>query len=199
MSLTVVIPTQGRNTLQHCLESFRGQHGSFEILVVHDTHGQSKEEIANLNISQLCVANGARYIQFDAGYNDWGYPQMRYVYTAENIISTDYIMNIGDDDVMTPGSIQEMENIMKIGGWTAYMFQARLYPSPHRGNTHPVIIWNDSCREPLRQLVTGQNLVVPNSPPMMGNMIDDFVFIRDTLEKWKGRDIWVPVVTVDCY
>lgn len=197
--LTVVIPTAGRDTLERCLESLqpRNQGGwGIDRLVVIDKN--STKDINN--VVKLCNKHYVDWITFEHPYSDWGYPGMEYVYKhrQENGL---YIMNIGDDDVFVEDTIPQLVNIFASSGalLQPYMVQAELHPSPHRGNQVPVVLWNDSCRSLERGKVTGQNLIVPNIPHLMGNMADDFEFIRQTIKKWDYNVTWVPKVFTRCY
>lgn len=200
MTLTIVIPTKGRDTLERAIQSAlpENQNGhECDILVVADTYGPMLD-----NVQALCnkyTDKGVRYREFNAGYNDWGYPQMYQAYTTADC--EPFIMNIGDDDVMVPAITERIAQIVTRNGWHPYLFQAELFPSPHRGieKDTSVILWNDKDRSIKRQKVTGQNLVVPNDPSMMGLMTDDFEFIRQTIKKWDDNVLWVPVITCRCY
>lgn len=196
--LTIVIPTAGRVTLKRCLDSItpmnQGGYG-IDVVVAVDTHSGRNLGV----VERLCEEYFVDYIEVDRPYSDWGYPQMEYIYKNRDENGL-YIMNIGDDDIMVHGIIPKMWEILKDAPLLPHMFQAELFPSPNRGIEEGAfdIIWNDRERTVVRGAVTGQNLVVPNIPHLMGNMIDDFEFIRQTLDKW-GHSIWVPLVTCQCY
>lgn len=200
--LTVVIPTKGRPTIERALESlYRERQKNYftDVVVVYDSHGSNPNGYYQRNyIEDLCSVANARFLEFDAGYNDWGYPQLEYIYKMgpEN---GNYLMNIGDDDVMIEGAIPRILDIIDENGIQPYMFQAVLYPSPHRGNTEPVTLWNDSDRSLTRQRITGQNLILPNIPHFMAPMVDDCSFIQQTIDNWRGLVKWVPVEIVSCY
>lgn len=197
LGLTVVIPTAGRPTLQRCLDSLSGQ--DLDVLVVMDTHDlehQPENYKSPTEVCELATIYGFNYAELDVGYHDWGYPQIDYGYTCVN--TEFYLMNMGDDDVMIRGMGKKILEVLNSNPISPFMFQAVLHPSPHRGNTHPIILWNDHDRSIIRQRVTGQNLIVPKIHQLMGNMVDDFEFIRQTLDKWTTA-IWVPVSIVECF
>lgn len=199
-NIAVVIPTRGRSTLVRCLDSLmaKNQNGyGAETIVVYDTHGTSPPNDMNFSdVQALCDKYYVTLIAHDAGYSDWGYPQLEHGY--KNVLWSEYIMNIGDDDVMIEGILPKMVDIINRIGISPYMFQAELHPSPHRGNTEPVILWNDSDRSLSRQTITGQNLLVPNVPHMFGQMTDDCEFIQQTIKNW-GLVHWIPIVIARCY
>lgn len=200
----MVIPTKGRKTLLNALESLRpmnqGGYG-IRIIVVYDNHGPVPDDyLARDEVSILCSEEYVEFTYHDAGYNDWGYPQLEEIYKRSAISSeVMFWMNMGDDDQMIGGIIPKIVDIINRYGVQPYMFQAELYPSTHRGNEEPVILWNDEDRSITRKKVTGQNLIVPNIPHLMGNWIDDFEFIKGTIDKWHGLVKWIPIVTCRCY
>lgn len=197
--IAVVIPTKGRATLERCLESLMPKyHQGYgaEIIVVIDTFEMGNLKL--IEIERLCRKYQVTIRQHDAGFHDWGYPQLEYVYKTEEFLS-DFVMNIGDDDEIIPGAFDKMIKVLNKSGLHPYMFQAILYPSPNRGNEEPVTLWNDENRTIERKFVTGQNLVVPTIPWLMGRWIDDFVFIKETVERWHGGVSWVPIPTVECH
>lgn len=200
--LTVVIPTKGRPTIHRALTSLdveRQNYYSTDVVVVYDVHGPVPEGYyTREHIKDLCRVRNVRFYAYDAEYNDWGYPQLEYVYKM-GARNGDYLMNIGDDDVMIDGVIPRILDIISENGIQPYMFQAVLYPSPHRGNTEPVTLWNDTDRSLTRQSITGQNLILPNIPHFMAPMGDDCSFIQQTIANWRGLVKWVPVPIVDCY
>lgn len=201
LDLTVVIPTKGRPSLRNALDSLQPNNQmecTTDVLVIYDNCGtEPLSYLSKKEVSELCKQMNARVLVYDAGFNDWGYPQLEFGY--KNGGCENYIMNIGDDDVMVKGIVPEMMRIIERNGIQPYLFQAELWPSKNRGNTNPVILWNDSDRSIERSKVTGQNLVVPNIPHLFGQMTDDFEFIRTTIERWHGLVQWVPLVTTRCF
>lgn len=196
--LTVVIPTKGRPTLLRCLQSIAVQTVKPDVLVVIDTFGPTPEGyLTKEEVIDECAEFDVRSVYYNAGYSDWGYPQLEYGYLMGDCHS--FIMNIGDDDVLVEDVFDKVMVVTESNGIKPYLFQAELHPSPHRGNKEPVLLWNDHDRSITRGKVTGQNLVVPNIPHLFGRMVDDFEFIRATIERWHGLVQWVPIVTSRCY
>lgn len=199
--ISIVVPTKGRPTLERCLQSMmpknQGGYGAIRY-VVYDSFGPTPDGyLSRAQIKMLCEKYGAEFLEYNAGYNDWGYHQLEYGYSQCNW--TEYIMNIGDDDILVENVLIPMTKIMNHNGLHPYMFQALLHPSAHRGNTAPVTLWNDSDRSLARQTITGQNLVAPNIPKLWGHMADDCEFIQQTIANWKGLVMWVPLTIVECY
>ena len=124
---------------------------------------------------------------------------MEHVYKSDKHQLRDFVMNIGDDDIMIPNILPRLLDLIYRYGEQPYMFQAILNPSPHRGNRNPIVLWNDEQREIERKAVTGQNLIIPSNPYYMGDMTDDFIFIKTTIENYDGLVKWIPLVVCECY
>src|SRR5688572_27771981 len=130
-NLAVVIPTKGRATLRNALESLtpENQGGySAEIIIVYDMSWPRPDGyMTRAQVSSLRNKYNIDVVGYDAGYSDWGYPQLRYGY--HNLVQhSEYIMNIGDDDVMVEGIIPKMLKVINANGIKPYMFQAELWP-----------------------------------------------------------------------
>lgn len=192
--VTVVIPTQGRATLPRALASLRPEHHDgvrAEVLVVADTHGPLLS-----NVARAAGQYGARYLELDAGRHDWGYPQLNYGYEHA---SAGHLMNIGDDDVMIPGSLRAIVRAIGDSEPGPILFQAELHPSPNRGDQRvPVVLWSD-VGDLRRGRVTGQNLCAPNDPSRLGRFPDDFTQMTDTIDRWGGQVTWYPATIVRMY
>lgn len=200
--VSLVIPTKGRDTLKRCLESvtvaLQGvSRELFDVTVVKDSYEMDDE--THKNIEELCDKYKAWVLEFDAKYHDWGYPQLEFFYL--NRARSTYIWNIGDDDTVPPNTFTRILDILKANGTNhPYMFQAALFSSPHRGIPAGEyrIVWDDSDRSITRQKITGQNLLCLNDKYTMGHWVDDFEFMRQTLEQYNHVQ-WVPVVIAECY
>jgi hypothetical protein len=190
--LSIVIPTQGRETLRRCLASMRPEHhGGYraEILVVADTHSPLLMDVAS-----LCRAEGVTYLEHDAGYHDWGYPGLQYGYEWA---SGSHLLNIGDDDVYVPGAFEMICRAIEEVGVGPVMFRAELHPSPNRGNTAPVVLWSE--KRLAEKVITGQNLATPNVPGKIGGWENDWRHAEDTVAHWDGLVTWREEVICRCY
>jgi glycosyltransferase involved in cell wall biosynthesis len=192
--LTVVIPTQGRETLHRALASIRAQAGpeDVQLLVVADTHS-----VLQGPVRSIAAELQADYAEHDAGYHDWGYPQLDYGYKRA---SGRYIMNIGDDDIWLPGAYGAIR--LALGQQLSprpLMFKAELQPSPNRGDQRvPVVLWSDR-RDLRRGRITGQNLCAPNVQSKLGRWTDDFSHTIETINLWNVGVDWIDAVICRCY
>lgn len=194
LDLTIVIPTQGRHTLERCLKSMlpTNQNGHWaNILVVIDTY----KPIEDVDVieSKLLI-DGYRFgsAHYSANTSNWGYPQLQYGY---ELAPTKYIMNIGDDDIFLPGAFSDLQDILD-GPYQPKMVKTILNPSPHRGNKHPVILYFEKSF--IRSRVTGQNFICPNDS-RKGFWWDDFCQMEATVNNWDGQVEWRPELLTSCF
>ena len=183
--LTVVIPTQGRATLNRALDSIRSQAGAdvVEVLVVADTHSPLLQDVRS-----LAESHGCRYADLDADCHAFGYPPIQMGYEAAQ---GEYIARIGDDDVYVPGGLAVvLDAIRSLEEPAPLVFCARML---RRGGT----VLGDRGLE--RGAISTQNLVAPNVPERLGFWWDDFCFIEATINRWGGRAVWREEVVVDCH
>jgi hypothetical protein len=192
--LTIVIPTQGRETLPTCLASMRPlRQGDVpaQILVVADTHSPLL-----MDVQALCQEERVTYLELDAGWHDWGYPQLQYGY---DLALGDYVMNIGDDDVYEPGAFEVIRNaIDELPSTRPLLFRALMHPSVSRPCGDPLLLWR-LRGQIVRGTVTGQNLVAPNVPAKLGTWVDDFIHLEQTVNAWDGLVEWRDEVIAKCY
>jgi hypothetical protein len=192
--LTIVIPTQGRETLNRCLNSMlpsRQGNGPVQILVVADTHSPLQQDV-----KWMCEQYHVTYLEFDAGWHDWGYPQLQYGY---DLALGDYIMNIGDDDVYEPGAFTVIRQaIAELPSARPLLFRALMHPSVSRPCGDPLLLWR-LRGQIVRGTVTGQNLIAPNVPALLGCWVDDFHHLAETVNLWDGLVEWRDEVIARCY
>jgi glycosyltransferase involved in cell wall biosynthesis len=101
--LTVIVPTIGRNSLEHTLNSITSQPGAeeVEVIVVADTHGRQVTPVKYHDLKgELFDYSWAAH---DAGFNCWGHPQRNY---AMPLAAGRYIVSLDDDDTWDPGALE---------------------------------------------------------------------------------------------
>lgn len=193
--LSIVIPTIGRDSLPDTLVSIRNQAPSseIEIIVVEDTFNTTR----SFSVGALCDDYDAWYMRYNAGYHEEGHPQTQYGYEQAH---GQYLWNLGDDDVMIPDIWSALRK--RLDGVPAVwpvMVQARLYPSPRRGDQAvPVVLWSD-VGDVRRGRITGQNLICPNVKGKIGLWGDDFEHISRTLALYNNEAVWSPIVVAECF
>lgn len=195
-TLTIVIPTQGRVTLKRCLDSLKkenqGNSKAYAVHVVADTASDLKMDVESLVKSY--VDRDIYYSEHNAYTHNWGYPQLQYAYEH---VFTNYVMNIGDDDIMEPNIIPQILKELN-SGFQPYLFRAIMHPSPNRGNDKPTTLWTEKGRLE-RQHVTGQNFICPVVGGKMGFWWDDFSQLEATIRLWDNKVKWIDDIIVQCY
>src|SRR6267143_6907172 len=97
-SLTVIIPTAGRDTLPYCLQTISQQTliESDEILIIGD--GQQKEVEAQVE----AIGSPFRYIE-GPYTNDWGHSQIN---RGLQLAQADWVAYTDDDDGFLPRAFE---------------------------------------------------------------------------------------------
>lgn len=121
--LTVIVPTIGRPSLIHTLNSIARQPRSehIEVIVVGDTHGRTVEQIKYQDLDgELC---DYRWMWYDAGFNCWGHPQRNFAMPHASGV---YVTSLDDDDTWDPDAFAAIEEaIMKDTAPTFHIFKMR--------------------------------------------------------------------------
>lgn len=184
---TVVIPTIGRPTLARTLASIPPD---VDTIVVADTLGPLLSDVR-----ATAWEHNARYFELNAGCHSTGSPQLQYGYERAQ---GRYILNCGDDDVYEPDAFETIARAIEETGVTyPLMFKVEMHPAPHRGNSRPVILWDEPKLE--RFHITGQCFVTPNDPALLGYWHDDVAFMQATVY-WHGERVaWREELIARCY
>lgn len=188
--LSVVIPTQGRRTLETALGSIRSQADAdtVEIIVVGDLYNPPNHDdiVWSQNVAALF---DAKWVGHNAGFSHWGHPQAQF---AQFWTQGERLMFIGDDDWFLDGAIATI--LATPPGLTLY-----------RINNHKrgAVIWEQPHLSYGN--VSAQNFVVRNDDksklgvwgiePDRGG---DWRFICSTAERWGVMPDWREEVIVEC-
>lgn len=197
--LTVIIPTQGRETLRRALVSIvdETQPTDTEIIVCADTHGPLLSEVA-----WTAKAFGAVYLEHDAGHHGYGHPQLAAAYPEA---SGDWVLVLGDDDEYLPGAL----GVVQLVCWShaedprPILFRITMEPSATRRVPAPFTIWRE--RVLAVGNVSGQSIVLPNDPSKLAgyppHSTGDFDFIKATVANYGGveRVAWRPELICVCH
>jgi len=190
-TLSIIVPTIGRETLPRTLETIAAQElvDGDEVLVVEDGPD-------NPAIREPIEAAGWpwRYLSTGKRFGGWGH-------VARNVAMTqargDYLVFMDDDDVYRTHGCYGGENV---GAF------ARIRAAATRHPGRPLMFrmerpgWNSTIWRPKAVRygnVSTQMFVVPNSPELLGSWgpyhAGDLAFICSTLEKWPpGSLVWEP-------
>lgn len=187
--LSVIIATQGTDTLPRALASIDPTLA--EVIVVADTHTLPLYSDVRATAAQY----GAQYAEYDAGFHDWGHPQAG---VGMTLAHGRWLAFLGDDDEYVPGGLAAVASaISQLDHPVPLMFRAVMHESGTRviGDA-PLTLWRRH-RLIIGQ-VTGQNIVCPNVPGMLGEWGTDFEFIERTLAL-NGAVEWREEVIATCW
>lgn len=168
MTVTYIVPTTGRSTLQATLQSIECWPGD-EILLVSD----------GVKVSHPCV----KHVQCPAG-QDWGHSERNF---ATPMARGRYIAHIDDDDVYAPGTRRFMADAMRKNPGQPVMFRMRY--------NNGIVLWREQI---LRCGNVGTPMfLMPNMPTKLGNwepqVGGDFLFLESS--KWKASEyVWRPEI-----
>lgn len=192
-TITAIIPTQGRPTLEWALDSVRDQLlPGDEVIVVIDTHEM------DINTQRAIVRRVEPYPYqihtrlHDAGAHHWGHPQCDH---GQTLAKGDWIVANDDDDVFTPGAFAAIRQAIAYAETPRpLLFRFKPYFADN------FLIWHTAGPEWIRQgHIGGHCLVQPNVPEKVGQRAvngtyryeSDFDWIISTLANWAPIDpLW---------
>lgn len=180
MAISIISPTQGRDTLARLLESAGPLATGDEWLVMVDTLDMADGEL--LRITGLCEQYGAAAWGCNAGAHDWGHSQLNA--GLDLAVPGNYIVFNDDDDVFAPGALDRVRAAIAEDGALGI---PRLHFWQFRTPWRSVLPnWPDISEA----RVGGHCIVTPNIPGMVGRFDSsyngDWVYVRDTLALWGG-------------
>jgi glycosyltransferase involved in cell wall biosynthesis len=180
-SISVVVPTCGRPTLQRALESVRPQMGTEdEIIVV----GDGKQPSARRTV---VACNDKRIRYFEHGPTAfWGNAQRNF---GTQLARGAYIAFLDDDDFYSETALSDIRKAAVEYPGQPMMFRIRFHDPPF-------LKW----REPVfaDENISGGSFVVPNVPERIAvwptpeeaaGRPADRVFIEDTLRLWPENSL----------
>lgn len=192
-TLSIVIPTQGRNTLARCLASIVVQaEAGDEILVVADTREELQQDVGGL-VAAFGLSSPARwrYLEHDGGRMSWGHDQMERGLSAA---TAEWIVALDDDDIHLPGAYDAIR-AAAVDHYGPMLF--RFYA--HYG----VTIWTQVGDYTVGR-IGGHCLVQPNVKDKLAPFPPAYTGDRDwiigTVANWGGNDSvkWVDHVIAQC-
>jgi glycosyltransferase involved in cell wall biosynthesis len=185
-TLTICVPTIGRPSLRHTLDSIRRQKlvAGDRVLVVFDSHGHGH----HYDLQELVEGYGFEYHEFDGGRHFMGNPQFNHGMT---LATTDYFCGLGDDDVYVDGAIERLRKALKPGRVLLHQFYSPLFQIGQRASRF--VLWD----EPKLQVahISGCCMVAPTAslvPVKDDERIEvDYEWIVDTVAKSGKKPVWM--------
>lgn len=180
-TITAIVPTQGRPTLERTLDSVRDQLlPGDEVLVVIDTHEMDRD--TQTAIGDRIAPYGPQFwvLGHDAERHNWGHSQINHALTCA---TGDYIVANDDDDIWTPGAFAAIREAAQTFPGRLLLFRFRSYIGGG------FIFWHTPGLEWVRQgHIGGHSLVMPNIPGKVGwrtttRYEADFDQIVDAIQK----------------
>lgn len=193
-TLTIIVPTQGRPTLERTLDSVREQLlPGDEVIVVVDTHGMPLDNLWLINGRVALYGPQFWITSHDDGLHNYGHAQINVGMACAH---GDYLSFTDDDDVYTADALALMRAAATDCPGRPLLFRFR----SHLGGT---VFWlqpglvEQAC-------IGGHCCVFPNDPAHLGKWGDhyegDFTFLRDSLASWAAvgvEPVWcLPVIAV---
>lgn len=182
--LSVVVTCIGRPTLGRLIDSIPTEHG-IEIIVVPDTHISDEADFTSA-IKQIrpSYENKVRWLEYDAGYHNWGHPQRQY---GDSQATGEWLLHSQDDNQFHPSAFTDI--------WFSICEQP--YPRPILFKVHTWqagTVWR--IPELIEENVDADCIVCPNDPEKLGKWGDtyqgDYTFIKGTADFYNGDVSWNP-------
>jgi len=185
-TITVIIPTAGRESLAACLQTIAQQtliYGD-EVLIVGD--GAQKEVEAQVD----ALGEPFRYIE-GKHTNDWGHTQIN---QGLELAQGDWVMYTDDDDGFLPRAIEAVRARLSLGNLAPHLF--RFYTNDKH------LVWRLGDDGNISEvLIGGHNLVTPRQVGYMGvgnwtsRYRGDFDWVRAVLDAYPRREWkWCPEI-----
>ena len=187
-TLSIVIPTLGRPTLEDALGSICPQlHQGDEVVVVFDSHGS--DAAAGFSLRKRLQPFGSQvvYAEVDAGRHYYGgTAQSNYGFT---IARGDYVMSLGDDDAYVAGAFDKIRAALKPG--RALITQVFI---PHNGLILPGGHYFD------RDAINGCSMVAPREAlapfALDGLPSADFDWMQKIVTATDDDPVWLDACAV---
>jgi glycosyltransferase involved in cell wall biosynthesis len=175
--ISIVIPTLGRPSLKHTLDSLTSQISSEdEVIVVHEPADAVTPDICKAYPFSLRVISDAT-----PGLARWGYKARRF---GMQLAGRSWIHVIGDDDVYLPNALQAVRGSLTEPIPVMFRMQRRAVFND--------VLWSNP--ELRCGNVAGEMIVFPNAPEKFGVFAEcyegDWFFISGLVANYAGRLKW---------
>ncbi len=191
MTLTIVVPTIGRPTLETTLQSIARQdlRPGDRVIVALDTY----QEPPRPDVAALVARYGFELLLVDGGVHFMGNPQLNAAIAG---CTTDYFCALGEDDVYVDGAIARLRKTLKPG--RALLFQFYAPPYLVAGDPRRFVLWADKQLRVANIsgccIVAPSEALVPVSDQQRCEV--DFDWIVDIVAKTGQRPIWLDEVLI---
>ena len=197
-TLSVIVPTVGRASLERALRSIRHPadvSNKVEIVLVGDTHADTWTHQLPLAKKLAAEWPHVTYVEHDGGLHAVGHPQRN---AGIPHATGKYLAWLGDDDMYTSGGIRAILDAVfhqeiKDGGEATRVHLFR-WIAPWKTVMWQVAGFLEESH------IDAECIVCPNVPLLLGTWTNryqgDFDFIRDTITLFGGleRVIWQPEI-----
>ncbi len=190
-SLTIIVPTIGRSTLETTLQSIARQElqSGDRVIVALDTY----QEPTRPDVAALVARYGFMLLPIDGGVHFMGNPQLN---AALELVETDYVIALGDDDVYVDGAIARLRPKLKNG--RAVLFQFYAPPYLVAGNPERFVLWADRTLRVANIsgccIAAPREALVPVSDHQRCEV--DFDWIVAIVQKTGHKPVWMDDVLI---
>lgn len=186
-SLTIAVPTMGRDTLRHTLDSIKRQRlqPNDQVLIVLDTFVAQSQ---TARVQALVESYGFTFVAHNGGYAFQGNPQFNHAMT---LATGDYFCGLGDDDVYVDGAIARLRKKLKDGRAVLFQFYSPGFMSGLYGMRF--LLWSD--KDVRVANLSGCCMAAPTAslvPVSDERRCEvDYEWIRDTVANTRQKPVWM--------
>ncbi len=191
MTLTIIVPTIGRPTLETTLQSIARQdlRAGDRVIVALDMY----QEPPRPDVAALVARYGFDLLPIDGGVHFMGNPQLN---AALATVTTDYVCALGDDDVYVDGAIARLRPKLKDG--RAVLFQFYAPPYLVAGDPRRFVLWADRVLRVANIsgccIAAPREALVPVSDQQRCEV--DFDWIVEIVAKTGHKPLWMEDVLI---
>lgn len=190
MTLTIIVPTIGRPTLETTLASIARQAllPGDRVVIALDTY----QEPPRPDVAALAARYGFELLPVDGGRHFYGNPQLN---AALATVTTDYVCALGDDDIFVDGAIARLRP--KLTG-RAVLFQFYAPPFLVPGNPRRFVLWTEKKLQVANIsgccVAAPRSAIVPVSDDLRIEV--DYEWIVAMVKKTGRRPLWMQDVLI---
>jgi len=186
-TLTICIPTIGRPSLRHTLDSIKRQKlvPGDRVVVVFDSHGHGH----NYDLQELVEGYGKpfEYHEHDGGTHFYGNPQFNY---GMSLAGSGYFCGLGDDDIYVDGALERLRKALRPGRVTLCQFYSPPFNTP--SGARRFVLWDTPTLRVAH--ISGCCMVAPVEalvPVSAEQRIEvDYDWIVDVIAKSGQKPLW---------